>query len=149
MLFTIDKKALFCSVSFTLGLWTPFGVSRLVCISACLHRGPRGLFRGLFRVAHVGGKSMAAGQLFPCTHPSTPITRLDKPQESFFKSSVRSVRESNASLHLWWHVLNELYCSNRCMFEKRKCRRLVLSWRAWWRQDPISWYLSTIYFGVA
>jgi len=37
-----------------------------------------------------GGESggRTARELFPCTHPLTPSTRLDKPQAPFFKSLV-------------------------------------------------------------
>ena len=50
-----------------------------------------------------------ASQPFPCTHQSTPSTRLDWPQEPFFKSSVWPDRESNPTNQLRWCGLNQLY----------------------------------------
>jgi len=46
--------------------------------------------------------STARGTL-PCTHPSTPSTRLGRPQVPFFKSSVWPRRESNQAYHCQCH----------------------------------------------
>ena len=50
------------------------------------------------------------GRINGSTDPSTPNTRLDRPQVTFVKSSVWLGRESSPTYQLWLAVLNQLSC---------------------------------------
>jgi len=72
---------LFSSASFVVVSCTPFGVSLVVCgrpISACLRHGR---YAAAFTVMLWRVNGSAAREPLPCTHPSTPNTRLDTLQE--------------------------------------------------------------------
>jgi len=102
---------LFCSVSFILRFVPHSGMSRLVCsadfVSRCPRLGPRGCFLSEYRA---GGESVAVPRVNrSCAHPSTPSTRLDKPQVPFFKTWVWPNLGSHPAYQLQWRVLNQYY----------------------------------------
>jgi len=109
---TIGRVACFRSVSFILGFCTPSGASRVVCIcSNHFHL----LAPWATRLLSHGECWLVASQWqhrawsFPCTHPLTPSTKLDRTQVLFFKSSEWPDRESSWAYQLWWRVLNQPY----------------------------------------
>jgi len=71
-------------------------------ISTCLRR----VLWWMLHWWRVSGST--ARELFPCTHQSTPSTRVDTPQVPFIKSSVWPDRESNLTYQLWQRMLNQL-----------------------------------------
>jgi len=103
---TVLKSIKAVSVQLILGFCTPYGVTvHSAHFGLLCPRGPRGFSQWIMHWWRVHGR--IEREQFPCTHPSTPSTRLDRPHVPFIKS-LEWPWVSDPGYQVWWRVLNQL-----------------------------------------